>query len=487
MANRVVLTAIFFWAMMANPAKATTAEFVNALSPQLRQFLRDHVAASNYLTGILDVQTSVRSLGIEYTNDLRGTTACHVSPKPDLSVIWICKDQQPIDEYLDVVFELFNSSHEEKFRKVEDEARAKRISRRNFVKQIVKIEYESHAKLKSDLPLLKFSAKDIAASSNYEYGFVNGPGNFEDFFSWVKNGSGPDELPKTWDYGVMYDSLIGRDWQLIENLARGGFSLLQLEKWDEAIKKFKAVTRLAPEDAVSFYYLGKAFFEKGDTNAALENLTESIHLDDEFAMTYQLRARTYRAMGRYRESIMDYREAIRITPKDNLLRTGLAWTYLKRGDRTNAFSLFQGAIDMDPKDSEAYVMRGHAFLEIGDWTNAMKDYTHGCDIVTNGFDALVNLAWLQACCPSAAIRNGAKAVVNARKACETFSWTNGVCLSTLAAAYAEQRDFTQAIKWQQKAISLGGAIMETNSQGENLLQSFQAKKPWRIPDPDTAP
>jgi tetratricopeptide (TPR) repeat protein len=65
------------------------------------------------------------------------------------------------------------------------------------------------------------------------------------------------------------------------------------------------------------------------------------------------------------------------------------------------------------------------------------------------------LAWWQATYPSAEIRNGAKAIENAKKACEMMTgWNKANSFDTLAAAYAEAGNFAAAVTEQEKAIEL---------------------------------
>jgi tetratricopeptide (TPR) repeat protein len=63
-------------------------------------------------------------------------------------------------------------------------------------------------------------------------------------------------------------------------------------------------------------------------------------------------------------------------------------------------------------------------------------------------------AWILATHPAAELRNGARAVELATKACELTKWKDASYLDTLAAAYAERGQFDKAVEWQEKAVSL---------------------------------
>ena len=56
-----------------------------------------------------------------------------------------------------------------------------------------------------------------------------------------------------------------------------------------------------------------------------------------------------------------------------------------------------------------------------------------------------------------------------------------LCLSCLAAAYAECGDFEKAVEWQKKAIEFAGDNIKDNTKAgyEKRLAAYKAKKPWR--------
>jgi tetratricopeptide (TPR) repeat protein len=88
------------------------------------------------------------------------------------------------------------------------------------------------------------------------------------------------------------------------------------------------------------------------------------------------------------------------------------------------------------------------------------------------------LAWRLATCPDASVRDGARAVTHARKACELTRSENAHILDTLAAAYAEVGQFEDAVDWQTKALLLAGQEPQ-KAKYRARLESYRARKPYR--------
>ena len=81
--------------------------------------------------------------------------------------------------------------------------------------------------------------------------------------------------------------------------------------------------------------------------------------------------------------------------------------------------------------------------------------------------ALISLAWIQATCPDASVRNGSQAVALMEKANQLSNDSDAKVLRTLAAAYAETGRFDDAIATAQKAIAIAKQNGETNVLEEN--------------------
>lgn len=129
--------------------------------------------------------------------------------------------------------------------------------------------------------------------------------------------------------------------------------------------------------------------------------------------------------------------------------------------------------------SSARIYRGEIWREKGGYDKAIKDFTDG--------DCLGCLAWLLATCPDAKYRDGQKAVFYSKKDIEQSEEKAPYQFDTSAAAYAEAGNFPEAIKAQEKAISLLQEKYpndkETLSKYEKHLASYKEGKPWRLDPP----
>jgi len=125
----------------------------------------------------------------------------------------------------------------------------------------------------------------------------------------------------------------------------------------------------------------------------------------------------------------------------------------------------------------AYNNRGNAYMELGEHEKALNDYSQAIRLDPNNPLPYLNRAWLFAVSPVAKIRDGQKALRDARKACELTNWQNKECLESLAAAYAELRDFKAAVKWQKKALGMFSEKQRISMR--ERLKLYEQAKPYR--------
>lgn len=100
---------------------------------------------------------------------------------------------------------------------------------------------------------------------------------------------------------------------------------------------------------------------------------------------------------------------------------------------------------------------------------AIADLEAGLKLKSDADYLYKELAWLFATCPEDAYRDAKRALEYANQA--VAKEKDAVSLTLLAAAYAENGNFEEAVKTQEQAAS------QPNAQ--KYLESYKANKPWR--------
>jgi tetratricopeptide (TPR) repeat protein len=102
--------------------------------------------------------------------------------------------------------------------------------------------------------------------------------------------------------------------------------------------------------------------------------------------------------------------------------------------------------------AEMYESKSRTCVDIGRYDDARRSLEAAYHLQPKDPTTLNDLAWLLATAPNARLRNGRRAVAFAQKSCALTNWNNPYSIDTLAAAYAAAGDFSQAVKFQQRAI-----------------------------------
>ena len=218
----------------------------------------------------------------------------------------------------------------------------------------------------------------------------------------------------------------------------------------------------------------------------------------------------------YDEAIKEYDEAVRLKPKHATVfnNRALAWVWKKEYDK--AFKDFDEAIRLDPKDATAFANRASAWADQKEYDNAIKDYDEAIRLESWGhlfvergsvwvhkkeygkaiedYDAAIvsapedpvtawaynRKAWLLATCPIEEYRDGKQAVELAKKACGLVGWKGASYFESLAAAFAENGHFDEAVKWQNKALDDAEHFKKENGEkGQQRVKMYEGKTPYR--------
>jgi tetratricopeptide (TPR) repeat protein len=283
----------------------------------------------------------------------------------------------------------------------------------------------------------------------------------------------------------------------------------EIELWNEVLRMDISALQAAP----AVMNRGNAYSAKGDLDRALQDYDEAIKLNSSNAGTYVNRALALAKKGKFDSAMNDYAKAISLNPQqweayfnraaelrdqEKLCEAvadlekvmelnpdfvgaymNRANIYVRQGELDQAIDDYNAALLRNPNLADLHVTRANTFLLKKDYRHALLDFQTAVQMnMEKPARALNSLAWLRATCPEAEIRNGKEAVELALKACELSQWKDWGIIDTLAAAYAEEGDFEQAIKYQRQALELGGSSNGYENI-KNHLALYEQHKPYR--------
>jgi tetratricopeptide (TPR) repeat protein len=186
----------------------------------------------------------------------------------------------------------------------------------------------------------------------------------------------------------------------------------------EAQAQYSAILKLNPADAAAHTNLGAVLAKQGRVEEARAEFAESVRLDPRFTLARNNLAAVLEMQGRIGETQAVVAEGVRLDPGNVALHQSLARLLLRQGQFVEAQAHLAEVARLRPTDVAAHQAR----------------------------------AWLWATSPEAKLRDGRQAVAAATRACELTGWKDAVTLATLAAAYAEDGNFAQAVTAQNRAI-----------------------------------
>ena len=219
-----------------------------------------------------------------------------------------------------------------------------------------------------------------------------------------------------------------------------GFIFLRRGDLDEAISHFQTALNIRANNPQTHYNLGSALVHNNLGNALVRK-----KLVD--------------------EAITHYEKAVELRPDYADGHYNLGSALLQEGRIDEAIAHWQKTVSIQPNDAEAHTTLGDALLRKGEIGEAITHYEKALEIAPHSILTLNNLAWALSTCPDASLRNGAKAIELAQKADQLAGGQNPIFIRTLAAAYAENGRFNDAIETAQRALQLATA------QGDFALAS----------------
>ena len=157
--------------------------------------------------------------------------------------------------------------------------------------------------------------------------------------------------------------------------------------------------------------------------------------------------------GRHQEGIEQCRRAVTIRPGYAEAWANLGLGLHSDGQTVEAIHSYEASLSLSPDRSWVHSNLGSALLARGEQAAALRHFLRAVDLDPESPDAHNNLAWVLATAPSARLRDGAQALRHARVALDLAVADDPGYLDTLAAAYAESGQFSDAVTIADRALA----------------------------------
>jgi tetratricopeptide (TPR) repeat protein len=223
----------------------------------------------------------------------------------------------------------------------------------------------------------------------------------------------------------------------------------QTSYWRNSETLFTHALAATSNNDVALNNLGIIFLDKGELDEAISKLQAAIDLRPENAPAHDNLAKALLKKGRVAEAMVHYRKFLELEPANVEARNTLGTVLIQQGHVREAIDQWQEALATQPQ---------------------------------NG-NAASNLAWVFATCPDDSIRDGTRAADLGERALRISGGKIAMIYKVLAAAYAENGRFADAIETAQRGADLatiqGNPGLAAELQGNIAL--YQSGRPLRDP------
>lgn len=245
-----------------------------------------------------------------------------------------------------------------------------------------------------------------------------------------------------------------------------GNAFLQKGQADEAMAHFQKALKIQPDFAEAHYNIGIVLLQRRQLDEAMIHFQRAVEIQPDYADAHYNLGIVLLRRRQLDEAMIHFQKAVEIRPDDAEADNNIGWILLQKGRLDEAIARCQHAVKIRPGSALAHNNLATAFLGKGQAREAVTHYNISLEIQPDNVRILSKLAWVLATWPEASVRNGAAALQLAQRANRLFDGHDPLILRTLAAAYAETGQFTEAITSARQALQLAtiqGNALLTNS------------------------
>jgi Tfp pilus assembly protein PilF len=318
------------------------------------------------------------------------------------------------------------------------------------------------------------------------------------------------DIARSWRYGR---AILGTA-AALALCACFALSRQQLQYWRNPLTLFSHNLEVTPKNFIAHADYAAFLRNASLLPQARQECETAIRLEPNYGWAHHVLGGIFLLQGKYAEADAELRTALQLDPARVDVHVALGKVALARNLPAEAAAQFAAMLEFDHSDPEAHCGLGQALAMQGQLEEARAQYAEALrlsprypdahhqlavvlalqhrtaeavlqyrmtlEIYPDRPDTLNNLAWILATDPRPEIRRGAEAVKFASAACKWTHDQDPLMLGTLAAAYAENGEFDEAIATGQQAHDLAAAQGKTDLAARNLqlLALYRARQPY---------
>ncbi len=260
-------------------------------------------------------------------------------------------------------------------------------------------------------------------------------------------------------------------------------TLLRQSRPAEALEHYQQAVRFAPGDADTRFTLANLLAQQGNPLAAVRHYLQVVRIKPDFVAAHYNLANTLVHLGQPGEAVEHYRAAVLLKPDMLPALFNLATALISDGKPQEAIEILQQVLALQPDLAEAHYKLGTAWVKLGKFDNATNCCDRALRLNAELSPALADCAWLLATHDGAATEDAGRAVEWAARACRLTRHADPAYLDALAAAYAADGQFSNAVAVAGQALALAGTPLQR--QIAERLNFYHEGRPYRA-DPTVA-
>ena len=240
--------------------------------------------------------------------------------------------------------------------------------------------------------------------------------------------------------------------------------------------------QMMDEGVSSFWHQvrGDNYFNSGQLDKAVLELKKVVEMKPSLD-AYSNLGNVYQKQKKYQLAINQYNLAHKIDSLNEKVLNNLGVIYFKTGDINKAISFARHSLEINPELKDGYLNLGTFYKQQNRRSESIKYFKQGMILDPDDLRFAFQLSWLLSSAPEKYLRDGKEALRLAEFICDQTNYDTPSTLDLLAAALAENGQYTEACDIAMKAYQL--ALRDRNRQLSTAINKrlglYKMNKPFR--------